>query len=82
MAAAAERPSAGGFVLWLHGSGGSGDESRQHVAPYFSDPGIVSSVRLSFPTAPTRSIPCYGERRRSTYHPIPSSPMIVYLFSW
>ncbi|XP_021318350.1 probable carboxylesterase Os04g0669600 isoform X2 [Sorghum bicolor] len=60
MAAAAERPSAGGFVLWLHGSGGSGDESRQHVAPYFSDPGIVSSVRLSFPTAPTRSIPCYG----------------------
>ncbi|XP_066344785.1 probable carboxylesterase Os04g0669600 isoform X1 [Miscanthus floridulus] len=60
MAAAAERPSAGGFVLWLHGSGGSGDESRAQVAPYFSAPGIASSVRLSFPTAPTASIPCYG----------------------
>jgi lysophospholipase-2 len=63
MAAAAERPSAGGFVLWLHGSGGSGDESRAQVAPYFSAPDTASSVRLSFPTAPTASIPCYGERR-------------------
>ncbi|CAD6259138.1 unnamed protein product [Miscanthus lutarioriparius] len=61
MAAAAERPSAGGFVLWLHGSGGSGDESREQVAPYFSAPGIASSVRLSFPTAATASIPCYGD---------------------
>lgn len=60
-AAAAESPSTGGFVLWLHGSGGSGDESRAQVAPYFSDPGVASSVRLSFPTAPTSFIPCYGD---------------------
>ena len=70
MAATAESPSTGGFVLWLHGSGGSGDESRAQVAPYFSDPGVASSVRLSFPTAPTSFIPCYGERRRRTCHPI------------
>ncbi|WVZ87617.1 hypothetical protein U9M48_034227 [Paspalum notatum var. saurae] len=58
---AAARPSAGGFVLWLHGSGGSGDESRAQVEPYFSAPGLASSVRLSFPTAPTATIPCYGD---------------------
>jgi len=82
MAAAAERPSAGGFVLWLHGSGGSGDESRAQVAPYFSAPGIASSVRLSFPTAATASIPCYGERRSTcpTIHRS-SQPYDVYFFS-
>ncbi|KAJ1273396.1 hypothetical protein BS78_06G277100 [Paspalum vaginatum] len=57
---AAAPPSAGGFVLWLHGSGGSGDESRAQVEPYFSAPGLASSVRLSFPTASTATIPCYG----------------------
>lgn len=70
MAAAAERPSAGGFVLWLHGSGGSGDESRAQVAPYFT----ASSVRLSFPTSPATTIPCYGTvsaaAAPTNYHPI------------
>lgn len=61
MAAAAPAPPAGGFVLWLHGSGGSGDESHDRVAPYFSAPELASSVRLSFPTAPTAPIACYGE---------------------
>ena len=81
MAAAAERPSAGGFVLWLHGSGGSGDESRAQVAPYFSAPGMASSVRLSFPTAATASIPCYGERRSTCLPSIdPASPMMFTSF--
>ncbi|XP_066348005.1 probable carboxylesterase Os04g0669600 [Miscanthus floridulus] len=62
MAAAAERPSAGGFVLCLHGSGGSGDERGAQVAPYFSAPDTASSVRLSFPTAPTASIPLLRQR--------------------
>nr|CAB3488621.1 unnamed protein product [Digitaria exilis] len=53
-------PAAGGFLLWLHGSGGSGDESRAEVAPYFAAPGLASSVRMSFPTAPTARIACYG----------------------
>ncbi|KAF8660369.1 hypothetical protein HU200_057951 [Digitaria exilis] len=54
-------PAAGGFLLWLHGSGGSGDESRAEVAPYFAAPGLASSVRMSFPTAPTARIACYGD---------------------
>ncbi|OEL34304.1 putative carboxylesterase [Dichanthelium oligosanthes] len=58
--AAVPPPQAGGFVLWLHGSGGSGDESRAEVAPYFAAPELASSVRLSFPTAPTAPIACYG----------------------
>jgi hypothetical protein len=53
-------PTAGGFVLWLHGSRGSGDESRAQVAPYFAAPEIPSAVRLSFPTAPATSVACYG----------------------
>ncbi|CAN6236605.1 unnamed protein product [Urochloa humidicola] len=60
MAAASPSPATGGFVLFLHGSGGSGDESRAQVAPYFAAPELASSVRLSFPTAPTAPIACYG----------------------
>uniref|UniRef100_A0A0D3G1G5 Phospholipase/carboxylesterase/thioesterase domain-containing protein n=1 Tax=Oryza barthii TaxID=65489 RepID=A0A0D3G1G5_9ORYZ len=53
--------AAGGYgrVLWLHGSGQTGEESRAQVAPYFAAPELAS-VRFSFPTAPTSSIPCYG----------------------
>ncbi|CAN6250588.1 unnamed protein product [Urochloa humidicola] len=58
--AAASPPPAGGFVLFLHGSGGSGDEIGAQVAPYFAAPELASSVRLSFPTAPTAPIACYG----------------------
>ncbi|CAO2036961.1 unnamed protein product [Urochloa humidicola] len=59
--AAASPPPAGGFVLFLHGSGGSGDEIGAQVAPYFAAPELASSVRLSFPTAPTAPIACYGD---------------------
>ncbi|CAL5070657.1 unnamed protein product [Urochloa decumbens] len=59
--AAAPPPPAGGFVLFLHGSGGSGEEIGAEVAPYFAAPELASSVRLSFPTAPTVPIACYGE---------------------
>ncbi|KAF8769396.1 hypothetical protein HU200_006591 [Digitaria exilis] len=59
--ASSSSPGGGGFLLWLHGSGGSGDESRAEVAPYFAAPGLASSVRMSFPTAPTARIACYGE---------------------
>ena len=45
-------------MLFLHGSAGSGDESRARVAPYFAAPELASSVRLSFPTAPTAPIAC------------------------
>ncbi|CAL5070655.1 unnamed protein product [Urochloa decumbens] len=58
--AAAPPPPAGGFVLFLHGSGGSGEEIGAEVAPYFAAPELASSVRLSFPTAPTVPIACYG----------------------
>ncbi|CAL5024831.1 unnamed protein product [Urochloa decumbens] len=60
MAAAPPPPAAGGFVLFLHGSGGSGEEIGAEVAPYFAAPELASSVRLSFPTAPTAPIACYG----------------------
>jgi hypothetical protein len=53
-------PTTGGFVLWLHGSRGTGDESRAQVAPYFAAPELASAVRLSFPTAPATSVACYG----------------------
>ncbi|CAL5070656.1 unnamed protein product [Urochloa decumbens] len=59
--AAAPPPPAGGFVLFLHGSGGSGEEIGAEVAPYFAAPELASSVRLSFPTAPTVPIACYGD---------------------
>ncbi|CAL5014260.1 unnamed protein product [Urochloa decumbens] len=61
MAAAPPPPAAGGFVLFLHGSGGSGEEIGAEVAPYFAAPELASSVRLSFPTAPTAPIACYGD---------------------
>ena len=79
---AAARPSAGGFVLWLHGSGGSGEESRAQVEPYFSAPGLASSVRLSFPTAPTATIPCYGERHQhqATYPEVVDSSICLLSF--
>jgi hypothetical protein len=46
-----------GIVLWLHGSAETGEQSRAQVAPYFS---AVPELRLSFPTAPTTPIACYG----------------------
>jgi hypothetical protein len=46
-----------GLVLWLHGSAETGEQSRAEVAPYFS---AVPELRLSFPTAPTTPIACYG----------------------
>jgi hypothetical protein len=52
VAAAPPPPPAGSFVLFLHGSGGSGDETRAEVAPYFAAPELASSIRLSFPTRP------------------------------
>jgi hypothetical protein len=51
--------AAGGLVLWLHGSAETGEQSRAQVAPYFS---AVPELRLSFPTAPTTPIACYGTR--------------------
>ena len=73
---AAAPPRPGGFVLFLHGSGGSGDESRAEVAPYFAAPELAGSVRLSFPTAPTASIACYGELPPAYryYLPVPGAP--------
>jgi predicted peptidase len=58
--------AAGGYgrVLWLHGSGQTGEESRAQVAPYFAAPELAS-VRFSFPTAPTSSIPCYGTQNQT-----------------
>ena len=74
--AAAAPPRPAGFVLFLHGSGGSGDESRAEVAPYFAAPELAASVRLSFPTAPTAPIACYGELLPPTYRYLlaPRSP--------
>jgi hypothetical protein len=48
-------------MLFLHSSGGLGDETRAEVAPYFAAPELASSIRLSFPNAPTVPIACYGE---------------------
>ncbi|KAG2575524.1 probable carboxylesterase Os04g0669600 isoform X2 [Panicum virgatum] len=75
MAAAPPRP--GGFVLFLHGSGGSGDESRAEVAPYFAAPELAASVRLSFPTAPTASIACYGDAVITAWFGITEVPITV-----
>jgi hypothetical protein len=60
-AAAPPPPPAGNFMLFLHSSGGLGDETRAEVAPYFAAPELASSIRLSFPNAPTVPIACYGE---------------------
>jgi lysophospholipase-2 len=56
---AAAAAAAGGLVLWLHGSAETGEQSRAQVARYFS---AVPDLRLSFPTAPTTPIACYGTR--------------------
>jgi lysophospholipase-2 len=68
--------AAGGYgrVLWLHGSGQTGEESRAQVAPYFAAPELAS-VRFSFPTAPTSSIPCYGGEVITAWFAIPEVPI-------
>ncbi|XP_047063529.1 probable carboxylesterase Os04g0669600 [Lolium rigidum] len=65
--------AAGGFVLWLHGSGGTGELSRAQVAPYFS---ATPALRLCFPTAPTTPITCYGcEIMINAWFGIPGTPI-------
>ncbi|KAF8769215.1 hypothetical protein HU200_006718 [Digitaria exilis] len=75
-------PAAGGFLLWLHGSGGSGDESRAEVAPYFAAPGLASSVRMSFPTAPTARIACYGDAVITAWFGIGEVPITATPVLW
>ncbi|KAL5215702.1 hypothetical protein ABZP36_007103 [Zizania latifolia] len=65
---------AGGLVLWLHGSGQTGEESCAQVGPYLSAPELAS-VRSSFPTAPTAPIPCYGGEVITAWFGIPEVPI-------
>ncbi|KAL6651836.1 hypothetical protein ACP70R_010761 [Stipagrostis hirtigluma subsp. patula] len=67
-------PSPGGFVLWLHGSRGTGAESRDRVAPYFAAPELAA-VRLSFPTAPTTPVACYGDEAITAWFGISEVPI-------
>ncbi|KAL6844137.1 hypothetical protein ACP4OV_025810 [Aristida adscensionis] len=67
-------PPQGGFVLWLHGSRGSGAESRAQVAPYFAAPELAS-FRFAFPTAPTTSVACYGDEVITAWFGISEVPI-------
>ncbi|GJN01382.1 hypothetical protein PR202_ga18647 [Eleusine coracana subsp. coracana] len=73
----ASSPSAGGFLLWLHGSRATGDENRAKVAPYFAAPELASSIRLSFPTAPTTitAVACYGDEPITAWFGISEVPI-------
>ncbi|KAK1686452.1 hypothetical protein QYE76_047300 [Lolium multiflorum] len=61
-----------GLVLWLHGSAETGEQSCAQVAPYFS---AVPELRLSFPTAPTTPIACYGDEVITAWFGIPGVPI-------
>uniref|UniRef100_A0ACD5WPK2 Uncharacterized protein n=1 Tax=Avena sativa TaxID=4498 RepID=A0ACD5WPK2_AVESA len=61
-----------GLVLWLHGSAETGEQSRAQVAPYFS---AAPALRLSFPTAPTVPIACYGDDVINAWFGIPEVPI-------
>ncbi|KAK3143416.1 hypothetical protein QOZ80_4AG0300030 [Eleusine coracana subsp. coracana] len=73
----ASSPSASGFLLWLHGSRATGDENRAKVAPYFAAPELASSIRLSFPTAPTTitAVACYGDEPITAWFGISEVPI-------
>ncbi|KAM0923671.1 hypothetical protein ACQ4PT_005358 [Festuca glaucescens] len=73
MAPPSAAAAAGGLVLWLHGSGETGELSRAQVAPYFS---AAPALRLCFPTAPITPIAWNGDEIMiNAWFGIPEAPI-------